>query len=113
MWDEIAAGNIRASTFSLNEKWVPWYNIHKMFAGLYDSYIHAENALAREMLIKLSDWAYNLLSGLSDDNIQLMLITDHGGMNDVLAQVYKITGDKKFISLARQLSHRQILDSLL
>lgn len=34
MWKEIEEGNIRASGFGLNDRWVPLYNIHKMYAGL-------------------------------------------------------------------------------
>lgn len=33
-WTAIAAGKIKADGFSLNGKWVPWYNMHKLFAGL-------------------------------------------------------------------------------
>lgn len=113
MWDEIASGNIRATNFSLNEKWVPWYNIHKIFAGLYDAYIHVGSELARTMLINVSDWAYNLVSGLSDEQIQNMLIAEHGGMNDVLAQVAQITENEKYLGLAKRFSHQMILDPLL
>jgi uncharacterized protein len=42
MWQEIAAGDIRAGGFSLNGKWVPLYNIHKLFAGLHDAWVFAE-----------------------------------------------------------------------
>ena len=49
-WKEIAAGRIQANGFGLNGKWVPWYNLHKTFAGLRDAYLVAGNEKAREIL---------------------------------------------------------------
>ena len=65
------------------------------------------------MLVKLSDWAVQLVSGLSDDQVQKMLIAEHGGMNEVFADVAAITGDKKYLELARRFSHQVILQPLL
>lgn len=113
MWNDIAAGNIRAASFSLNDKWVPWYNIHKTYAGLKDAYLIAGNEKAKGMLIKLSDWCVNLVSRLSDEQIQDMLRSEHGGMNEIFADVYEFTGDKKYLTLARRFSHHAILDPLL
>jgi Beta-L-arabinofuranosidase, GH127 catalytic domain len=64
---------------------VPWYTMHKIFAGLRDAYLHANNKTALDVLVKLSDWAINHTKDLSDDQFQRMLKTEHGGMNEVLA----------------------------
>lgn len=113
MWQQIANGNINAGTFSLNEKWVPLYNIHKLFAGLVDAYTIAGNQQAKVILVKLSDWLVGITANLSDDQIQKMLVSEHGGMNEAFADVAAITGDEKYIKLAKRLSHRKILDPLL
>ncbi len=113
MWQEIAKGNIKADNFSLNGKWVPWYNIHKLYAGLRDAYLHAGSQQAMEMLVKLSDWSLTLVSGLSDAQIQDMLRSEHGGMNEIFADVAAITGHEKYLELARKFSHEKILDPLL
>ncbi len=113
LWRQIAAGDIRADPFALNGAWVPWYNIHKVFAGLRDSWIHAGSEQAREMLVAWAGWAAELVSDLSDAQIQEMLKTEHGGMNEVFADVYSITGDEHFLKLALRFSDRQILDPLL
>ncbi len=113
MWQEIANGKINADNFSLNGKWVPWYNIHKIYGGLRDAWLFAENRQAKEMLIKLSDWSLDLVSGLSDAQIQQMLTTEYGGMNEVFADVAVITGDKKYLELARKFSHEKVLEPLL
>jgi DUF1680 family protein len=112
MWEEVAKGNIHAETFALNGKWVPWYNIHKLYAGLIDAYQLAGNEKAKNILIKLSDWCVNLVSNLSDDQIQTMLSAEHGGMNEVFADVAAITGDKKYLKLSERFSHKKILGPL-
>jgi uncharacterized protein len=113
LWEDVAKGKIDAGSFSLNKKWVPWYNIHKVYAGLVDAYKLTGNEKAKKMLIQLSDWCVNLCSKLSDDQIQQMLRSEHGGMNEVFADVSAITGDKKYLVLAQKFSHKAILEPLL
>jgi len=113
MWEDIAKGKINAESFALNKKWVPWYNIHKLYAGLVDAYLIAGNQKAKTVLIKLSDWCLDLTANLSEAQMQNMLRSEHGGMNEVFADVASITGDKKYLELARKFSHQAILDPLL
>jgi len=113
IWDEVAAGNIRAGGFSLNDKWVPLYNIHKTYAGLRDAWLLAGNKKAKEMLIKMTDWAIRLVSQLSDEQMQDMLRSEHGGLNETFADVAAITGDLKYMELAHKFCHQYILEPLL
>ena len=113
LWKEIKAGNIRAGGFDLNAKWVPLYNIHKTYAGLRDAYLYAGSDLARKMLIAFTDWMIDITSGLSDQQIQDMLRSEHGGLNETFADVAAITGDKKYLELARRFSHLTILNPLV
>lgn len=113
IWAQIKSGNIKASSFSLNGRWVPLYNIHKTFAGLHDAYAIAGNEKAKQMLIKLTNWCIDLVAGLTDQQIQELLKSEHGGLNEVFADVYEITGDKKYLKLARQFSDQSILKPLL
>lgn len=113
IWEEVANGNIRAGGFDLNGKWVPLYNIHKTYAGLRDAYLHAGSEQAKEMLVKMTDWAIRLVSKLSEEQIQDMLRSEHGGLNETFADVAAITGDKRYLELARQFSHQLILNPLL
>ncbi len=111
-FDQIAQGNLQADNFSVNGKWVPWYNLHKVFAGLRDAYTYAGNEDAKKMLIALSDWTLGLTNKLSDAQMQDMLRSEHGGMNEVFADVAELTGDKKYLDLAIRFSHQAILDPL-
>ena len=91
---------------------VPWYTMHKIFAGLRDAYVHAKNKTALEVLVKLSDWAITHTKALSDEEFQRMLKTEHGGMNEVLADLYELTGETRFLTLAARFSHKALLDQL-
>lgn len=113
IWKEIAEGNIRASTFGLNDRWVPLYNIHKIYSGLRDAYWYADSEKAKKMLIRLTDWMAQEVSGLSDVQIQDMLRSEHGGLNEVFADVYDITKNEKYLTLAKRFSHLAILNPLL
>lgn len=113
LWEEIRAGKIEADNFSLNQKWVPWYNIHKLYAGLRDAYYYAGNQQAKDMLIKLADWSFKLVARLDDNQIQQMLNTEYGGMNEAFADIAELTGDNKYLDLARKFSHRVVLDPLI
>ena len=113
MWEDISKGIIKSDTFALNDKWVPLYNIHKLLAGLRDSYVVAGKSKGRELLINLTNYIYRNTSALTDDQIQLMLFSEHGGLNEVFADVYSITNDEKYLRLARRFSHRMLLEQLV
>ena len=72
IWGEIAKGTINANSFGLNNRWVPLYNIHKIYAGLRDAYVIAGRKQAKDMLVKLTDWMIQEVSKLSDEQIQKM-----------------------------------------
>ncbi len=113
IWKELSEGNIRANSFGLNDRWVPLYNIHKIYAGLRDAYLIAGRSEAKEMLVKLTDWMVQLVSGLTDEQIQKMLISEQGGLNETFADVYGMTKDQKYLKLAHQFSDQQMLKPLL
>lgn len=110
--NEVKSGKINAEPFSLNGSWVPWYNLHKTFAGLRDAYRHAGSKQALDILIKLSDWTVDLSSSLTDQQFQEMLQTEQGGMKEVMADVYAITGDKKYLELTKRFTHHAVMDPL-
>lgn len=111
-WRDIAQGKLQADNFSVNGKWVPWYNLHKLYAGLRDAYNYAGSQDARAMLIALCDWTLELTSHLSEEQMQSMLRSEHGGMNEVLADVSQMTGQQKYMDLAIRFSHQAILRPL-
>ncbi|MBK0369503.1 glycoside hydrolase family 127 protein [Flavobacterium agrisoli] len=112
-WDRIHKGDIDGSGFGLNNTWVPIYNIHKLFAGLIDAYNYTGNQKAKDIVVKLGDWFIELIKPLSEEQIQQILKTEHGGINESFADLYLITKDKKYLETAEKLSQKAILEPLL
>ena len=89
--------------------WAPFYNIHKMYAGLRDAWLYCGNEQAKNLFLKFCDWAVDITHDLSDGQMEKMLGNEHGGMNEVLADAYAITGEQKYLNCARRFSHRMLL----
>lgn len=97
---KVSIGDIKSSGFDLNGAWSPWYTVHKVFAGLLDAYLYADNKMALTIAKGIADWTEKLLSKLSNEQLQKMLKCEYGGMNDALANLYSITGEKKYLDLS-------------
>lgn len=110
--EQISKGDIRTNPFDVNGAWVPYYNLHKLFAGLVDAYTYTESLEVKTVLTKLSNWFYDVHNPLSDEQIQRILVCEHGGMNEVLMDVYRITADKRFSQLSLRFNHKVILAPL-
>lgn len=112
VFKEVKKGIIRSKGFDLNGIWVPWYNVHKTMMGLNDAYLLTGNQKAKPVLINLSDYLADVVSGLTDAQIQNMLDCEYGGMNEAFAQVYALTGDKKYLDASYVFYHKKLQDKL-
>lgn len=88
--------------------WAPFYNLHKMYAGLRDAWLYCDNEKAKSLFLGFCDWAIDLTAGLSDEQMEHMLGNEHGGMNEVLADAYAITKDEKYLECAKRFSHKRL-----
>ncbi|MBI3568721.1 MAG: glycoside hydrolase family 127 protein [Gemmatimonadetes bacterium] len=111
-WAQVSKGDIRSAPFDLNGLWSPWYTLHKTFAGLRDAHRHTGNATALTVETKFAKWAEGVLAPLSDDQVAAMLNTEHGGMNEVLADLYADTGDARWLALSNRFEHHAFTDPL-
>ncbi|RXI96252.1 glycoside hydrolase family 127 protein [Anaerobacillus alkaliphilus] len=111
-FDQVFSGDFEVEHFSLAGQWVPWYSIHKIFAGLIDVYQLLGDKKALEVVMKLANWAKKGTDQLTDDQFQKMLICEHGGMNEAMADLYTITGNQDYVDLAIRFCHKAILDPL-
>ena len=109
---EVSKGDIRSAAFDLNGLWSPWYTLHKTYAGLRDAYRHTGNATALALEVKFAKWAEGVLAPLSEEQLAKMLNTEHGGMNEVLADLYADTGDKRWLDLSYRFEHHAFTDPL-
>src|SRR5436190_12447988 len=108
IWSTLQKGDFAA----FRSAWVPWYNVHKMYAGLRDAWAYTGNKDAKEIFLKFCDWAIAITASLSDEQMQSMLDTEHGGMNEIFADAYQMTGNEKYLVTAKRFSHRQLLDPM-
>ena len=88
--------------------WAPFYNLHKMYAGLRDVWLYCGNEKAKSLFLGFCDWAIDLTADLSDEQMEHMLGNEHGGMNEVLADAYAITKDEKYLECAKRFSHKRL-----
>jgi len=102
----IRAGKVE----TIDNYWAPFYTIHKQLAGLRDAWVHCGDETSKEVLIRFADWCGSVVKDLPDERRERMLNCEHGGMAEVLADVYAITGEKRFLDYARLYSHRAVLD---
>lgn len=92
--------------------WAPWYTLHKIYAGLVDVYVHCGNEQALQVAMGMAAWAKKRTDRLNDDQMQRMLKVEFGGMNEVLRNLYALTGEKSLLELAGRFDHRAVLDPL-
>jgi cysteine desulfurase len=109
---DVAKGNIRSANFDLNGLWSPWYTLHKTFAGLRDAHRYTGNTTALAIEVGFAEWAQRYLMPMSEELIQRMLATEFGGMNEVMADLYADTGDRRWLDLSYRFEHKAVLDPL-
>ncbi len=113
IFQEVSAGDIRVKPFDLNGGWVPWYTLHKLFAGLLDAHRYLQSTRSLGIAVKLADWADVTVAKLNEEQFQRMLGCEHGGMNEVLAELYARTGNEKYLQLSRRFHHKAVLEPLV
>ncbi|MFN8206990.1 MAG: glycoside hydrolase family 127 protein [Bacteroidales bacterium] len=112
IFSQVARGEIRSGGFDLNVGWSPWYTVHKVMAGLVDAYLYCGNEEALAVVLKMSDWTAWVLKDLSREQLLKMLNCEYGGMNDVLVNIYAITGDKKYLDLSYKFHDEFVMGKL-
>jgi len=108
IWPKLKTGD-----FSIYfSSWAPWYNLHKMYAGLRDAWLYGGSEEGKNIFLKFCNWGIDITSGLTDDQMQTMLGAEHGGMDEIFADAYQMTGNEKYIITAKRFSHRMLLDAM-
>jgi DUF1680 family protein len=109
---ELARGEIRSASFDLNGEWSPWYTLHKTYAGLRDAYRFTGNRTALDVEIKFAEWAERIVAQLDHAQIQRMLNTEFGGMNEVMVDLYADTSDERWLDLSYKFEHDAFIEPL-
>lgn len=90
------------------ETWVPWYNMHKVLAGLVDTYKYTGNETALLVAEKLGDWIYARVSKWDLKTNQKVLETEYGGMNDCLYELYSYSHNKHHLEAAQKFDEKAL-----
>lgn len=107
-FDNVEANRTNITT----QAWVPWYTMHKILAGLVDTYKLTGNEKALEMADLLGTWVYNRVGNYSSSMQTRVLNIEYGGMNDALYELYKITGDPNHAKAAHMFDEISLFDSI-
>jgi len=106
---------------------VPWYNLHKVLAGLLDIYKHTNDliisdeaqkeinisVLALDVAKGFGDYFYNVrASQYTQENKEKMLATEYGGMNDAFYELYNLTSEVRYRICAEMFDEVTLFDEL-
>ncbi len=91
---------------------VPYYCIHKTLAGLLDVWRYIGNTQARDVMLALAGWVDTRTARLSSTQMQNMLGTEFGGMNEVLTDIYQMTGTTRWLTAAQRFDHAAVFNPL-
>lgn len=92
--------------------WAPWYTLHKILSGLIDQYVLAGNEQALAVARRMADWAFVKLDSVPGETRRLMLRNEFGGVNEAFYNLYAVTGDERYRTLARFFYHNDVIDPL-
>ncbi|MGA2175038.1 MAG: beta-L-arabinofuranosidase domain-containing protein [Verrucomicrobiota bacterium] len=92
--------------------WAPYYTLHKIMAGLLDTHQYCGNSQALDVLTRMADWLKFRVDRLSAEEMQRALGNEHGGMNEVLANLYAVTGNPDHLKLAQAFNHEKVFAPL-
>jgi DUF1680 family protein len=118
IFSEVASGKIEVdglpwTGFQINGSFEPTYTLNKLMLGLYQALLATDDPKARRVLIRAADWfGHSVLDRLTDAQTQRLLDCEHGSLHESFADVYRLTGEKKYLAWARRLCHERLLAPL-
>lgn len=92
--------------------WSPQYTMHKTLMGLYHSVLYAENAKAAEIMSRAADWYMRWTEQMRTENPHAVYSGEEGGMLEVWAGMYRLTGEEKYLTLAERYSSPSLFRQL-
>ena len=92
--------------------WAPFYTYHKIMAGHLDMYTHCGSLTAFRTVQRMADWAIKWIAPLSDEELAKVQMVEHGGMNEVMFNLYAITGEKKYLDAGYRFEHKRFFEPL-
>ena len=113
IYEEVRRGEIRTVSWDLNGGWAPIYAWHKVQAGVIDAHRLAGNPRALPIALGMADYLGTIVEQLSDEQVQSVLVTEHGGINEAFAETYALTANPRWLAIAEKLRHKAVFDPLV
>ena len=92
--------------------WAPFYTYHKIMAGHLDMYLHCSSQTALQTVIGMAGWAIRWIEPLTDEELAKVQMVEHGGMNEVMFNLYAVTGEKKYLDAGYRFEHKRFFEPL-
>lgn len=113
LWDELVQGDISASPFELNGRWVPLYNLHKTLAGLVDVAWNVTSAEADQVLDELANWWLETMDRLDQEALELIIQTEFGGLTEAFARLALLRQDGRYLKLSMRFIREELITRVL
>lgn len=97
----------RGATYGTQDSqiWAPYYTLHKILAGLLDTYEVAGNKKALEIARGMGAWVQARLNAVPAETRARMwgryIAGEYGGMNEAMARLFRLTGERRFLETAK------------
>jgi DUF1680 family protein len=92
--------------------WAPFYTLHKIMAGLFDTWQLSADPHSGATLLALARWTERWVQPLSEAEMARVLEREYGGMNEVLYNLAEATADQRWQALAQRFNRQRILEPL-
>ena len=92
--------------------WAPFYTLHKIMAGLLDTYTLSADAQALETVLGMARWTERWVQPLDEAAMAQVLEREYGGMNELLYNLSAVTGAARWQRLAQRFDRRRLLAPL-
>ncbi len=93
--------------------WAPHYTLHKTLMGLWDMYAIGSNVQALEILLKWARWFHRWSGQFSLEQMDDILEVETGGMLEIWANLYGLTGEREHLELIQRYDRRRLFDPLI
>ena len=93
--------------------WAPHYTLHKTLMGLWDMYAVGGNQQSLAILVKWARWFHRWSGHFSQEQMDEILDVETGGMLEVWANLYGLTGEREYLELIARYDRRRFFDPLI
>jgi DUF1680 family protein len=92
--------------------WAPFYTLHKIMAGLLDTYQLSGDQQALDVLKGMARWTAGWTGPLGDEQMARILEREYGGMNETLYNLAAVSGQRSYMELAHRFDHERVFEPL-